>query len=169
MEESILNTIKTMLLGSGIEVTDFDTDLIVLINSALSNMVQFGVSDKQFQITGSTETWNQLITNENILASVKEYIYIRVKLLFDPPSSSIVMEAYKEIMKEDEWRIINELDMKSYKEEQGKEVIDYNDLINKPSLNGVELQGDVEMDIASEEYVEDYVDNIVGDIEDGYY
>lgn len=111
MEESILNTIKTMLLGSGLEVTDFDTDLIVLINSALSNMVQFGVSDKQFQITGSTETWNQLITNENILASVKEYIYIRAKLLFDPPSSSIVMEAYKEIMKEDEWRITNELDI----------------------------------------------------------
>lgn len=111
MEESILNTIKTMLLGSGLEVTDFDTDLIVLINSALSNMVQFGVSDKQFQITGSAETWNQLITNENILSSVKEYIYIRAKLLFDPPSSSIVMEAYKEIMKEDEWRIINELDI----------------------------------------------------------
>lgn len=169
MEESILNTIKTMLLGSGIEVTDFDTDLIVLINSALSNMVQFGVSDKQFQIAGPTETWSQLITNENILASVKEYIYIRAKLLFDPPSSSIVMEAYKEIMKEDEWRIINELDMKSYKEEQGKEVIDYNDLINKPSLNGVELRGDVEMDIASTDYVADYVDNEVGDIEDGYY
>lgn len=111
MEESILNTIKTMLLGSGIGVTDFDTDLIVLINSALSNMVQFGVSDKQFQIAGPAETWNQLITNENILASVKEYIYIRAKLLFDPPSSSIVMEAYKEIMKEDEWRIINELDI----------------------------------------------------------
>lgn len=111
MEESILNTIKTMLLGSGMDVTDFNTDLIVLINSALSNMVQFGVSDKQFQITGPTETWNQLITNENILASVKEYIYIRAKLLFDPPSSSIVMEAYKEIMKEDEWRIINELDI----------------------------------------------------------
>lgn len=167
MEESILNTIKTMLLGSGLEVTDFDTDLIVLINSALSNMVQFGVSDKQFQITGSTETWNQLITNENILASVKEYIYIRAKLLFDPPSSSIVMEAYKEIMKEDEWRIINELDIASYKNDEDTETKknDYNDLINKPSLNGVELKGDVKMSIAST----DYVDNKVGDIEDGYY
>ena len=165
MENSILNTIKSMLLGSGMDVTDFDTDLIVFINSTLSNMIQLGVSDKQFRITGPSETWDQLITNENILASVKEYIYIRAKLLFDPPTSSIVMEAYKEILKEDEWRITNELDMKSYKEEQEKEVIDYNDLINKPSLNGVKLQGDVEMDIASEEYV----DKNVGDIENAYY
>lgn len=111
MENSILNTIKSMLLGSGMDVTDFDTDLIVLINSTLSNMMQLGVSDKQFRITGPSETWDQLITNENILASVKEYIYIRAKLLFDPPTSSIVMEAYKEILKEDEWRITNELDI----------------------------------------------------------
>ena len=111
MESSILNTIKSMLLGSGMDVTDFDTDLIVLINSTLSNMMQLGVSDKQFRITGPSETWDQLITNENILASVKEYIYIRAKLLFDPPTSSIVMEAYKEILKEDEWRITNELDI----------------------------------------------------------
>lgn len=111
MENSILNTIKSMLLGSGMDVTDFDTDLIVFINSTLSNMIQFGVSDKQFRITGPSETWDQLITNENILASVKEYIYIRAKLLFDPPTSSIVMEAYKEILKEDEWRITNELDI----------------------------------------------------------
>ena len=111
MESSILNTIKSMLLGSGMDVTDFDTDLIVLINSTLSNMIQLGVSDKQFRITGPSETWDQLITNENILASVKEYIYIRAKLLFDPPTSSIVMEAYKEILKEDEWRITNELDI----------------------------------------------------------
>lgn len=111
MENSILNTIKSMLLGSGMDVTDFDTDLIVLINSTLSNMIQLGVSDKQFRITGPSETWDQLITNENILASVKEYIYIRAKLLFDPPTSSIVMEAYKEILKEDEWRITNELDI----------------------------------------------------------
>lgn len=111
MENSILNTIKSMLLGSGMDVTDFDTDLIVFINSTLSNMIQLGVSDKQFRITGPSETWDQLITNENILASVKEYIYIRAKLLFDPPTSSIVMEAYKEILKEDEWRITNELDI----------------------------------------------------------
>ena len=111
MENSILNTIKSMLLGSGMDVTDFDTDLIVLINSTLSNMIQLGVSDKQFRITGPSETWDQLITNENILASVKEYIYIRAKILFDPPTSSIVMEAYKEILKEDEWRITNELDI----------------------------------------------------------
>ena len=111
MESSILNTIKSMLFGSGMDVTDFDTDLIVLINSTLSNMMQLGVSDKQFRITGPSETWDQLITNENILASVKEYIYIRAKLLFDPPTSSIVMEAYKEILKEDEWRITTELDI----------------------------------------------------------
>ena len=111
MESSILNTIKSMLLGSGMDVTDFDTDLIVFINSTLSNMIQLGVSDKQFRITGPSETWEQLITNENILASVKEYIYIRAKMLFDPPTSSIVMEAYKEILKEDEWRITNELDI----------------------------------------------------------
>ena len=117
MENSILNTIKSMLLGSGMEVTDFDTDLIVFINSTLSNMMQLGVSEKQFHITGPSETWDQLITNENILASVKEYIYIRAKLLFDPPSSSIVMEAYKEILKEDEWRITNELDISKQQSE----------------------------------------------------
>lgn len=165
MNASILNTIKSML-NIDPEITEFDSDLIVLINTSLSTLYQLGVGDKQFSITGSTEKWSDLLTDESYLEMIKSFIFIDVKIVFDPPTSSIVMEAYKETRKEYIWRINSQIEVaRSSGGSGGSGTNDYNDLINKPKLDGVELKGDVRMNIASKEYV----DETVGEIENGYY
>lgn len=168
MDESILKTIKSML-NIDSDITDFDQELIVLINASLSTLYQLGIGTAPFKIAGTDETWSQLLGEKDYyLESVKELIYIDVRLIFDPPLSSMVTDAYKERRREDQWRIAAQVDME---EENGSEIsegnkkIDYNDLKNLPSLNGVTLKGDVQMDIAGKEYV----DEKVGEIEDGYY
>ena len=168
MDESILKTIKSML-NIDEDITDFDQELIVLINASLSTLYQLGIGTAQFKINGAAETWSQLLGEKDYyLESVKELIYIDVRLIFDPPLSSMVMDAYKERRQEDQWRIAAQVDMEegngSEASEENKK-IDYNDLKNLPSLNEVTLKGDVQMDIAGKEYV----DEKVGEIEDGYY
>lgn len=166
MDESILTTIKGML-NIDSNITDFDSDLIVLINSSLSTLFQLGIGEgKPFRISSSSERWEQLLDKEEYLELVKETIYLDVRIVFDPPSSSIVMETMKEIRKENQWRIAAQVDMASLPiSEDDTTKLDYNDLKNKPSLNGTELKGDVQMDIAGKKYV----DEKVGEIEDGYY
>lgn len=166
MNESILDSIKS-LLPIDKDITDFDGDLIVLINSSLSRLLQLGVGDKPFRIEGSSETWAQLLNKEEYLDAVKEVVFIDVKMVFDPPTSSVVMEALKATRNEDMYRITTQIEIANPLEEpeDEHEEIDYNDLINKPSLDGIVLQGDVRMDIANK----DYVDEKIGEIEDGYY
>lgn len=166
MNESILDSIKS-LLPIDKDITDFDGDLIVLINSSLSRLLQLGVGDKPFRIEGSSETWAQLLNKEEYLDAVKEVVFIDVKMVFDPPTSSVVMEALKATRNEDMYRITTQIEIANPLEEPEDEYeeIDYNDLINKPSLDGIVLQGDVRMDIANK----DYVDEKIGEIEDGYY
>lgn len=166
MNESILDSIKS-LLPIDKDITDFDGDLIVLINSSLSRLLQLGVGEKPFRIEGSSETWSQLLNKEEYLDAVKEVVFIDVKMVFDPPTSSVVMEALKAIRNEDMYRITTQIEIANPLEEPEDEYeeIDYNDLINKPSLDGIVLQGDVRMDIANK----DYVDEKIGEIEDGYY
>ena len=166
MNESILDSIKS-LLPIDKDITDFDGDLIVLINSSLSRLLQLGVGEKPFRIEGSSETWDQLLNKEEYLDAVKEVVFIDVKMVFDPPTSSVVMEALKAIRNEDMYRITTQIEIANPLEEpvDDHEEIDYNDLINKPSLDGIVLQGDVRMDIANK----DYVDDKIGEIEDGYY
>lgn len=168
MDESILKTIKSML-NIEEDISDFDQDLIVLINSSLSTLYQLGIGTIPFKITGTDETWAQLLDGkEYYLESAKELIYIDVKLVFDPPTSSMVMDAYKEKRKEDQWRIAAQVDMEESSDSTDSGVgrtIDYNDLKNLPTLNGVTLKGDVQMDIAGKEYV----NSQIGEIEDGRY
>lgn len=168
MDESILKTIKSML-NIEEDISDFDQDLIVLINSSLSTLYQLGIGTIPFKITGTDETWSQLLDGkEYYLESAKELIYIDAKLVFDPPLSSMVMDAYKERRAEDQWRIAAQVDMEELSDSTDSGVgrtIDYNDLKNLPTLNGVTLKGDVQMDIAGKEYV----DSQIGEIEDGRY
>lgn len=168
MNESILKTIKSMLNIED-DITDFDQDLIVLINSSLSTLYQLGIGGTPFKITGTEETWIQLLSEKDYyLESVKELIYLDVKLVFDPPLSSMVTDAYKERRQEDQWRIAAQVDMEEEngsETSEGSKTIDYNDLKNLPTLNGVTLKGDVQMDIAGKKYI----DEKVGEIEDGYY
>lgn len=105
MEESIFKTIKA-LLGPDAEYDVFDQDILVFINSAISILCQIGVGPSTgFRVTGETETWGDLLGDSDRIDSVKDYIYMKTKLGFDPPANSSVMSAYNEACKELEWRL----------------------------------------------------------------
>lgn len=103
--ESILTSIKK-LLGIAEEYTHFDTDLIIHINSAFGVLNQLGVGPENgFTITGQYELWNEFLSNDATLELVKTYTYLKVKQMFDPPTSSAVAESVKRQIEEFEWRI----------------------------------------------------------------
>lgn len=103
--DSILISIKK-LLGIGAEYNVFDPDIIIHINTAFSTLNDLGLgSSEGFSISDDTATWNSYIQNDKIFESVKTYIYLRVKILFDPPLNSSVLETMKETIRELEWRL----------------------------------------------------------------
>lgn len=104
MEESILNSIKKMI-GPTIDDTYFDTDIIVHINSVLFLLNQLGVGKPGFSITDSTSVWSDFIEGDTDLNAVISYVYLRVKLLFDPPLNSSVVASMEKTISELEWRL----------------------------------------------------------------
>ena len=115
MDQSILTSIKK-LLGIIEEDESFDTDIIMHINSALSLLHQIGASPVEgVTIEDDTATWNMLIRDAKGVNFVKTYIYLRVRLWFDPPTLSFVLTAMNEQVKELEWRLnIEELQFNPY-------------------------------------------------------
>ena len=103
--ESILTSIKK-LLGITEEYTHFDNDIIMHINSVFMILTQLGVGPKEgFMIEDDSYTWEDFIGNSFDLQAVKTYVYLKVKLLFDPPSSSSVAESMNRMIGEFEWRL----------------------------------------------------------------
>lgn len=103
--ESILDSTKKVL-GVDAENVDFDVDIIMHINSVFSILGQLGVGPVLgFMIEDSSAQWSNFLDDVMLLNHVKTYVYLRVKLLFDPPSSSYVLEAQKRQYEELEWRI----------------------------------------------------------------
>lgn len=116
--ESILASIKKPL-GITEEYEQFDADLIMHINSVLSILTQLGVGPSEgFSIKDKSDTWDELIpADSKCLESVKSYVYLKVKLIFDPPLSSSVTEAMNRMISELEWRILLAADPVESKEE----------------------------------------------------
>lgn len=107
---SILNEIKSMI-GPDVNYGAFDIDLKVCINSALQTLSELGVGPSSgFRITSDAESWEDFIGNRIDLESVKEYVYLRARLTFDPPTSSSVLQSFKDLVKELEWRINGRVD-----------------------------------------------------------
>lgn len=103
--ESILTSIKK-LLGIEEEYTQFDNDIIMHINTVFLNLNQLGVGpDEGFFIEDDVATWYDFIGDSNQLQAVKTYVYLKVKLLFDPPLSSSVVESIERMISELEWRL----------------------------------------------------------------
>lgn len=104
-ENSILDDIKK-LVNISKEDTSFDTDIIIHINSSFMVLNQLGVGPEAgFRISDSSTKWIDYLNIEDDLEAVKTYIYQKVKLVFDPPLSTTVMDALKESIKEAEWRL----------------------------------------------------------------
>lgn len=111
MEDSILKNIKQML-GLEADYNVFDTDIIIHINSALMILQQNSIGPTDgFRIKGSTETWTEFLGDTEKIESAKEFVYIRVKLLFDPPNATAVLEAHKAIADELLWRLREQNDL----------------------------------------------------------
>lgn len=104
--QSILSSVKK-LLGIAEDYTDFDVDIIMHINSVFSILTQLGVGESEgFYITDKCVNWEDFLTDEDPrLESVKSYMYLKVRLLFDPPLSSAVMESINRQISELEWRL----------------------------------------------------------------
>ena len=103
--DSILTSIKK-LLGIAEDYEHFDQDLIIHINSVLSVLTQLGVGPSEgFSIDDENATWNDFIPEDKRLSSIRSYVYMKVKLLFDPPLSSSVMESMNRMISEFEWRL----------------------------------------------------------------
>lgn len=110
MNESILQSIKK-LLGIVPEYTAFDEDIIMNINSVFSVLAQLGISGAQgFKITNEEAVWGDVIDESYDMEMIKTYIFMKVKLMFDPPLNSSVLQSYKEQIQELEWRLNIECD-----------------------------------------------------------
>lgn len=105
MNDSILTSIKK-LLGITEEYEHFDQDIIIHINSVFMILNQLGVGPSNgFSITDKTAVWSDFISEGTNLESVKSYIYLKVRLLFDPPTTSAVMESMNRMISELEFRL----------------------------------------------------------------
>lgn len=103
--ESILTSIKKML-GISEEYEHFDPDLIMHINSVFLILTQLGVGPKEgFIIEDETAEWLDFIEDPVKMQAVKSYMYLKVKLLFDPPLSSSALESANRLISEFEWRL----------------------------------------------------------------
>jgi hypothetical protein len=103
--ESILDSVKKVL-GLAPEVTDFDLDVIIFINSAMGSLQQAGVGgDSGFAIADNTTLWSQYCTELSYLNMVKSYIYMAVRLAFDPPATSFGIDAVQNQIEQLIWRI----------------------------------------------------------------
>lgn len=103
--ESILISIKK-LLGLTAEYKNFDADIIMHINSVFMILNQLGVGpSKGFRIEDDLAVWSDYIDDLDDLDAVKSYIHLKVKLMFDPPLNSAVIEAMKQTINELEWRL----------------------------------------------------------------
>jgi|SRR5688572_6446523 len=105
MSESILQSVKkTLNLQADYEV--FDQDVVMHINSVFSTLNQLGVGPALgFMIEDESKTWEEFFGTDPRLNHIKTYVYLRVRLIFDPPATGFHTEAMKEQIKELEWRL----------------------------------------------------------------
>lgn len=105
METSILDGIKKVL-GIAPEYDAFDTDIIMSINTVFSDLHHLGIGPEEgFTIQDKTSKWEDFQIEGQTFNSVQTYIYLRVRMLFDPPGTSYLITAYEKQIKELEWRL----------------------------------------------------------------
>jgi hypothetical protein len=105
MEQSILISTKKTL-GISEDYTAFDLDIITHINSAFSTLAQLGVGPETgFMIQGEEEVWTDFIEDDLRYNSVKSYVFLKTRQLFDPPTTSYLIAAVEKQIEELEWRL----------------------------------------------------------------
>lgn len=112
--DSILNSVKK-LLGLDPSVKDFDLDIMLNINAAMSTLRQIGVGPEEgYMITSENETFEDYLGEDSKETNqVKMYLFYKTRLGFDPPTSSVLLECIKEMIRETEWRLNLQVDPRS--------------------------------------------------------
>lgn len=105
-DESILDSIKK-LLGINADVAVFDQEIMIHINSVFSELTQMGIGPEEgYMITSPSNVWSEFCKDDfPLLNNVKTYVYLKVRLLFDPPTTSPLIEAINQQIKEIGWRM----------------------------------------------------------------
>ena len=107
MSDSVLLSIKQML-GISPEDTSCDVNVIMSINTALTTLMDLGLTEVEDEIvTDDIMTWDDLLGGRTDIEYVKTYIYQKVKMIFDPPTSTAAIDAMQRSISELEWRICN--------------------------------------------------------------
>lgn len=110
MQDSILMTIRKLVCGDPY-ADHFDTDLLVHINTCFSILNQLGVGPENgFTVTDETQSWSSYSDNDRILNMVKTYVTLKVRVIFDPPLTSSVLEAMNKEISQLEWRLNEAVD-----------------------------------------------------------
>ena len=105
MVDSILNSTKK-LLGVPVEDEAFDADILVHINGTMSTLHQLGVGPTdQLLIVDKDTEWVSLTNNPVIQGMSKQFVYLNVRLLFDPPGTSYLLESFTRSLSELTWRL----------------------------------------------------------------
>lgn len=114
MDESILTSIKK-LLGIADDYDYFDRDIIMHINAALMVLTQLGIGPSEgFLVKDSIDTWGDFLENRGVgntaddityLGALQSYVYMKVKLMFDPPQNSFTVDSMTKLVNELEWRL----------------------------------------------------------------
>lgn len=105
--DSILNNVKK-LLGIDSDDDSFDVDVMTIINSTILSLAQMGIGPSNgFIVTSIENEWTDWIVTPTInLEGIKTYLYLKTKLIFDPPTNSTVIEAFNKSLSELEWRMM---------------------------------------------------------------
>lgn len=94
------------MLNIDSEDTSFDVDILIHINTAFFVLCQLGVgTNEPFSIVSVENTWSEFVLDSKNLEAIKTYIYLKVRIVFDPPTSSAVMQAFNDLIKEYESRL----------------------------------------------------------------
>lgn len=113
--DSILNSVKAYL-GIQEDDTAFDSDILMAVNAVMITINQFGIGPvNPMVVTDKDQTWQDLLGDYPV-GGVREYVCMRVRILFDPPENNQLMAALKEQIDEFGWRILAESDKKDYEE-----------------------------------------------------
>lgn len=107
--EGILESVKKWI-GPSVEYDYFDSDILMHINSYFAVMTQCGIGPSEGFIVSSDSTWNEFLSDGPVLAMAKQYVQLRTRLTFDPPSSSFVIDLLKKNAEEMEWRMYIQTD-----------------------------------------------------------
>ncbi len=136
MSDSILNSTKKVL---GIEAgyTPFDVDILMHINSVFTTVSQLGVGPVNgFMIEDAAATWDTYLGEDLNLNSVKTYVFLKVRLIFDPPTTAHALNAVQEQIAELEWRLNTHREATQWVAPIFSPIDPYEDPLRDPVIDG---------------------------------